>query len=61
MFTESVRISCSQPGGQLTFSVVVDDQQPGPLRPLTFTMTLMKHFNLLSVASAKSTQHIRTL
>ena len=44
---------------QPTSVIVVDDQQPGPSRPLTFTMTPMKHFNPPSVASAtgEESQH----
>ena len=34
-----------QPRGQPTSFEVVDDQQAGPSRPLTFTLTLTKHFN----------------
>ena len=41
-----------QPRGQLTSFLVVDDQQAGPSRPLTCTLTPMKQFNPPSVASA---------
>ena len=40
-----------QPRGQPTSFLVVDDQKTGPLRPLSFTLTLTKHFKMLSVAS----------
>ena len=48
-----------QPRGQLTSFIVVDDQQPGPSRPLTFTLTPTKYFNPPSVTSAtgKESQH----
>ena len=48
-----------QPRGQLTSFLVVDDQQAGPTRLLTFTMTPKKHFNPPSVASAtgEESQH----
>ena len=48
-----------QSRGQPTSFIVVDDQQAGPSRPLTFTLTLKKHFNPLSVASAtgEESQH----
>ena len=44
---------------QPTSFVVVDDQQPEPARLITFTLTLMKHFNPPPVASApgKESQH----
>ena len=38
--------------GQSHSFLVVDNQQAGPSRPLTFTLTVMKHFNPSSVASA---------
>ena len=41
-----------QSRGQPTSFIVADDQQAGPLRPLTFTLTQTKHFNPPSVASA---------
>ena len=37
--------------GHPTSFLVIDDQQAGPSRLLTFTLTLMKHFNPSSVAS----------
>ena len=39
---------------------MLDDQQAGSSRPLTFTLTLTKHFNPPSIASAtgKESQHI---
>ena len=51
------RPTCSaeqqQSRGQPTAFIVVDDQQQtGPSRPLTFTLTLTMHFNPPSVASA---------
>ena len=33
--------------------LICEDQQAGPSRPLTFTLTQMKHFKHLSVASAR--------
>ena len=43
-----------QSRGQTTSFMVVDDQQQaGPSRPLMFTLTLMKHLNPPSVASAR--------
>ena len=52
-----------QSRGHLTSFLVIDNQQAGPSRPLTFTLTLTKQFNPPSVASArgKESQHIRTL
>ena len=41
-----------QPRGQPTSFLVVDNQQAGPSRLLTFTLTLTKQFNPLSDASA---------
>ena len=35
-----------KPRRELTSFVVIDVQLPGPSRTLTFTLTLMKHFNL---------------
>ena len=48
-----------QSRGQSTSFLVVDDKQAGPSRPFTFTLTLMKHFNPPSVASAtgEESQH----
>ena len=48
-----------QSTGQPTSFQVVDNQQAGPLRPLTFTLTLMKQLNPPSVASAtgRENQH----
>ena len=48
-----------QPRGQLVSFVVVYDQQAGPSRPFTFTLTPMEHLSPLSVASAtdKESQH----
>ena len=40
------------PRGQPTSFIVVDNQQSRPSRPLTFTLTLMKHFNPPSIASS---------
>ena len=40
-----------QPSGQTISFLVVDDLQARPSRPLTFTLTPTKHFNLPSVAS----------
>ena len=44
---------------QLASFLVVDDQQAGPSRPLTFTLTPTKHVNPPSVASAtgEESQH----
>ena len=41
-----------QSRGQSVSFVVADNQQAGPSRPLTFTLTPMKQFNPLSVVSA---------
>ena len=41
-----------QSRGQPTSCLVIDNQQAGPSRPLTFTLMPMKHFNPPSVASA---------
>ena len=48
-----------QPRGQPTSFVVVDDQQPGCSRQLTFTLAQTKYFNPLSVASVtgEESQH----
>ena len=48
-----------QSRGQPTSFLIVHDQQAGPSRPITFTLTLTKHFNPPSVASAtgKESQH----
>ena len=45
--------------GQLTSFLVVDDQQAGPSKPLTFTFMPKKHFSHPSVASAtaEKSQH----
>ena len=45
--------------GQPTSFVIVDDHQPGPSRPFTFTLTPAKHFNPLSLASVtgEESQH----
>ena len=40
--------------GQLTSFLVINDQQAGLSRPLTFTLMPMKHFNPPSVASAQA-------
>ena len=49
-----------EPRGQLTSFIFVDDQQPEPLRPLTFALTQTKHFNPPSVASATGKQNHTT-
>ena len=48
-----------QSRGQPKSFLVVDHQQAGPSRPLTFTLMPMKHFKHLSIDSAtdKETQH----
>ena len=46
-----------QSRGQPTSFVVVDNQQAGPSRPFTFTLTRMKHFSPPSVASGEESQH----
>ena len=51
-----------QTRGQSTSFLVIDNQQAGPLRPLKYTLTLIKHFNLPSVASTtgEESQHNAT-
>ena len=48
-----------QSRGQPTSFVVIDNQQAGPSRPFTFTLTRMNHFSPPSVASAigKESKH----
>ena len=50
-----------QPRGQLTFFVVVDDQQAGCSRPLIFTLTPMKPLNPPSIASATGKESLRNI
>ena len=45
-----------QSRGQPTSLLIIDDQQAGPSRQLTFTLTLTKHFNPSPVASATNEQ-----
>ena len=56
---EATKGQLHQTRRQLTSFLVVDDQQAGPSRPLTFTLTQMKQFNPPSVASAtgEESQH----
>ena len=53
------KVQQQQSRGQLTSFLVIDDQQAGPLRPLTVTLMPSKHFNPPSVASAtgEESQH----
>ena len=48
-----------QPRGQLISFVVINDQQPGALRLVTFILILTRYFNPLSVASTtcEESQH----
>ena len=49
--------TAAQSRGQLTFFLVVDNQQAGPSRPLTFTLMPKKHFNSPSSATGEEYQH----
>ena len=50
--TQQSQVATKAQRGQLTSFLVIDDQQAGPSRFLTFTLTPTKHFNPPSVASA---------
>ena len=48
--------SSSKPEGRQTFFLVVDDQQAGPSRLLTFTLTPMKHSTLHQLPQLQATK-----